>query len=399
MRLHPEILTQQAEISSLRKQIHAHPELAFEEHGTAALIVEQLKKWGIPVAQGLSTTGIVATIEGTRPSSSPKAIGLRADMDALPLQERNQFPHRSTHPGKMHACGHDGHVAMLLGAARYLSQHRDFSGKVHCIFQPAEEHGGGAKEMIKSGLFERFPCDAVFALHNWPGVDAGQFGVRIGAIMASSNEFKITVRGRGAHAALPHNGADPIYAACQIATGLQGIITRNKCPLDPAVLSITQIHSGDASNIIPEEAWLAGTVRTFDTPTLDLIETRMREIATHTAAAQSCTIDFKFERNYPPTINHPAPTTLAIQVMQDLVGVDNVDINVAPTMGAEDFSYMLQEKPGSYIFIGNGNGEHREMGHGEGPCMLHNPSYDFNDEIIPLGSTFWVNLVNTYLNT
>ena len=396
MKLHPEIVAQQTELMRIRHDLHAHPELCFAEQRTADLIAAQLTQWGITVHRGLGITGVVGTLTGSA-GHSQRAIGLRADMDALPLEERNTFAHRSKHPGKMHACGHDGHVTMLLGAAHYLSQHRHFCGQVHFIFQPAEEHGGGAHEMIKAGLFELFPCDAVFALHNWPGMPAGCFGVRTGAMMASSNEFKITLTGRGAHAALPHNGADPLFAACQIALGLQSIITRNKCPTDAAVLSITQMHGGDTSNIIPEQAWLAGTVRTFDVPTLNLIEQRLRDIATHTAAAHQCRADIQFDRNYPPTINHPRETALAIDVMRTIIAAENIITDVPPTMGAEDFSFMLQEKPGCYIFIGNGEGEHRQIGHGEGPCMLHNPSYDFNDDIIALGATFWTQLVKAYL--
>ena len=399
MKLIPEIVAQQADITQIRRDIHAHPELAFEEQRTAKLIAEYLTTWGIPVHQGLAKTGVVGTIVGTA-GTSQRTLGLRADMDALPLQEANTFAYRSTHPGKMHACGHDGHVAMLLGAARYLAQHKqNFSGRVHFIFQPAEEQEGGAQQMISDGLFEKFPCDAVFALHNWPGMPVGTFGTRHGAIMASSSEFKIIIKGQGAHAALPHTGADPIFTTCQIANSLQSIITRNKNPLHAAVLSITEIHAGSATNIIPDHAWIGGTVRTFDLATLDLIEQRMHEIASHTAKAFGCTIDFEFVRNYPPTINHPSETTLALNVMQSLVTQDCIYTDVEPTMGAEDFAFMLEARPGCYMFIGNGEGQCPLPGHGTGPCILHSPSYDFNDEIIPLGSSFWVKLVETYLKS
>ncbi len=394
MKLIPEIQQAQADIRAIRRDIHAHPELCFEEQRTADVVAQQLAAWGIEVHRGLGTTGLVGVI---RNGNSPRTIGLRADMDALPLQEANAFAHRSQHEGKMHACGHDGHTAMLLGAAHYLAQHRNFDGTVHLIFQPAEEGGGGAREMIKDGLFERFPCDAVFGMHNWPGMPAGSFGTRAGPLMASSNEFRIVVRGKGAHAAMPHNGNDPVFTAAQIVSALQGIITRNKRPIDTAVISVTQFHAGDATNIVPNEAWIGGTVRTFTVPVLDLIERRMREVSEAVAAAFDCTIEYTFHRNYPPTINSAAEATFAIEVADELVGPELVDGDVEPTMGAEDFSFMLEARPGCYLFIGNGDGAHREHGHGIGPCMLHNPSYDFNDELLPIGSTFFVRLVEKWL--
>ncbi|MCO4864214.1 M20 family metallopeptidase [Cupriavidus sp. WGlv3] len=394
MKLIPEILQAQAEIRAIRRDIHAHPELCFEEQRTADVVARNLEAWGIEVHRGLGTTGLVGVI---RNGSSPRTIGLRADMDALPLQEANAFDHRSQHAGKMHACGHDGHTAMLLGAARYLAQHKPFDGTVHLIFQPAEEGGGGAREMIKDGLFERFPCDAVFGVHNWPGMPMGAFGTRAGPLMASSNEFRIVVRGKGAHAAMPNNGNDPVFTAAQIVSALQGIITRNKRPIDTAVISVTQFHAGDATNIVPDQAWIGGTVRTFTVPVLDLIERRMEEVARAVAAAFDCTVEYEFHRNYPPTINSEAETGFAATVAAELVGADNVDSNVEPTMGAEDFSFMLQHKPGCYLFLGNGDGGHRDAGHGMGPCMLHNPSYDFNDELLPVGSTFFVRLVEKWL--
>ncbi|CAJ0902679.1 Hippurate hydrolase [Ralstonia sp. LMG 32965] len=393
MKLIPEIQAAQPEIQALRRDIHAHPELCFEEQRTSDLVAAKLAEWGIEVHRGLGKTGLVGVIR----NGEGKSIGLRADMDALPLAEANQFEHRSKHDGKMHACGHDGHTAMLLGAAHYLAKHRNFSGTVNLIFQPAEEGGGGAREMIKDGLFDRFPCDAVFGLHNWPGVPVGAFGTRAGALMASSNEFRITIKGKGAHAALPHNGNDPVFVGAQVVSALQGIITRNKRPIDTAVLSVTQFHAGDATNIIPNEAWIGGTVRTFSTEVLDLIERRMEEVSKGVASAYDCTVDFVFHRNYPPTVNTEAETQFAAAVMRELVGVDNVDSNIDPTMGAEDFSFMLIEKPGCFAFIGNGDGDHREQGHGLGPCMLHNPSYDFNDELLPLGATYWVRLVEKFL--
>jgi hippurate hydrolase len=396
MKLLPEVLESVDLIKAIRRDIHAHPELCFQENRTADKVAQQLESWGIQIHRGLGKTGVVGTIAGTQ--GAGKSLGLRADMDALPLQEHNQFEHASKHDGKMHACGHDGHVAMLLGAAEYLSKHRDFKGTVHFIFQPAEEGGGGAREMIKDGLFQLFPCDAVFGMHNWPGMSVGEFGVTPGPMMASSNEFVITVKGKGGHAALPHNSADPVFAATQIASSLQSIITRNKRPIDAAVLSITQFHAGDASNIIPDSAWLGGTVRTFTHEVLDLIETRLRHIATTVAQGFDCEADVEFSRNYPPTINHPKETEFAIEVMKNLVGEAHVNPRIDPTMGAEDFAFMLQEKPGCYVFIGNGDGDHRSQGHGLGPCQLHNPCYDFNDALLPLGSSYWVNLTQQYLS-
>ncbi|HEV3427471.1 MAG TPA: M20 aminoacylase family protein [Paraburkholderia sp.] len=394
MKLIPEIQAAQGEIQGLRRTIHAHPELRYEETRTSELVASKLEEWGIEVHRGLGKTGVVGVLKR---GNGTRSIGLRADMDALPIQELNTFDHRSHNDGKMHACGHDGHTAMLLGAAQYLAQHGQFDGTVVFIFQPAEEGGAGAKAMIKDGLFERFPVDAVFGIHNWPGMPAGFFGVTEGPIMASSNEFRIDISGVGSHAALPHNGRDPVFTAVQIANGLQSIITRNKKPLDTAVLSITQIHAGDAVNVVPNTAWLAGTVRTFTTETLDLIEARLRKIAQNTAEAYDCSVEVSFLRNYPPTVNSSAEAQFAAEVMREVVGADRVDDHVEPTMGAEDFSFMLLEKPGCYAFLGNGDGGHRDAGHGAGPCMLHNASYDFNDQLLPVGSSYWVQLTTKFL--
>jgi hippurate hydrolase len=377
-------------LETIRRDIHAHPELCYEEQRTADVVASRLADWGIEVVRGLGVTGVVGIIKG---GDSSRAIGLRADMDALPMQELNTFEHASRHAGKMHACGHDGHTTMLLGAAHYLSQNRNFDGTVYLIFQPAEEGGAGARRMMDDGLFERFPMDAVYGMHNWPGLAAGKFGVVAGPMMASSNEFRVVVKGKGAHAAQPHRGIDPVMVAVQIAQSWQTIISREKNPLETAVLSITQIHAGSATNVIPDEAVLIGTVRTFTTEVLDLVERRMQEMAAGVAAAFNAGIDFSFKRNYPPLVNHAAQTTFAIEAMKAVVGEDNVDANVEPTMGAEDFAFMLQAKPGCYVFLGNGEGEHRAGGHGLGPCQLHNGSYDFNDQLLPIGASYWVRLV------
>jgi amidohydrolase len=389
------VVTQAAAIAAIRRDIHAHPELCFEEVRTADVVARQLTEWGIPVHRGLGKTGVVGIVKN---GSSSRAIGLRADMDALPMQEFNTFAHASKNPGRMHACGHDGHIAMLLAAAQHFARNRNFDGTVYLIFQPAEEGGGGAREMMRDGLFEQFPMDAVFGMHNWPGTQVGKFAVSPGPVMASTSEFKITVRGKGSHAALPHLGVDPVPIACQMVQAFQTIISRNKKPIDAGVVSVTMIHAGEATNVVPDSCELQGTVRTFTVEVLDLIEARMRQIARHVSAAHDAECEFEFARNYPPTINSAAEAEFARQVMVSIVGEANVEVQ-EPTMGGEDFAYMLQAKPGAYCFIANGDGGHREMGHGAGPCMLHNPSYDFNDELIPLGATYWVRLAEAWLAT
>ncbi len=394
MKVLDSIVTQAAQIAALRRDIHAHPELCFQEVRTADLVAAKLTEWGIPIHRGLGTTGVVGIVKN---GTSTRAVGLRADMDALPMQEFNTFDHASRHAGKMHACGHDGHTAMLLAAAQYLATHRDFDGTVYLIFQPAEEGGGGAREMIKEGLFEQFPVEAVFGMHNWPGLPVGSFALSAGPVMASASEFKITIRGKGSHAALPHNGIDPVPVACQMVQAFQTIITRNKKPVDAGVISVTMIHAGEATNVVPDSCELQGTVRTFSMEVLDMIERRMRQVAEHVCAAHDAACEFAFERNYPPTINSEAEARFAREVMAGIVGEENVRVQ-EPTMGAEDFAFMLQAKPGAYCFIGNGDGMHREMGHGGGPCTLHNPSYDFNDDLIPLGATYWVQLAQTWLS-
>jgi amidohydrolase len=394
MKLVEPVLAFQDALQQIRRDLHAHPELCYEEQRTSDVVAARLTEWGIPVVRGLGVTGVVGIIKN---GSSPRAIGLRADMDALPLQEINSFDHASRHPGKMHACGHDGHTAMLLGAAHYLATNRNFDGTVYLVFQPAEEGGAGARRMIEDGLFTQFPMDAIYGMHNWPGMEAGTFGVVPGPMMASSNEFRVVVKGKGAHAAQPHRGVDPIMVAVNIAQAWQTIISREKSPLDTAVLSITQIHAGSATNIIPGEAVMVGTVRTFTTPVLDSIEQRMQEMASGIAAGFNATVDFGFKRNYPPLVNHPEQTAMAIDAMRAVVGTDRVDANVEPTMGAEDFAFMLQARPGCYVFLGNGEGDHRAAGHGLGPCQLHNASYDFNDHLLPIGASYWIRLAELSL--
>ena len=408
MQLIESILADAASITTIRRDIHAHPELCFQEERTADVIAKALTDWGIPIHRGLGKTGVVGIV---RNGASGRAVGLRADIDALPMTERNTFAHASRHPGRMHACGHDGHTAMLLAAAKHLSKHRNFDGTVYLVFQPAEEGGGGAREMISDGLFERFPMEAIFGAHNWPGMAVGQFALKSGPCYASSNEFKITLLGKGAHGAMPHLGIDPVPAACAMVQGFQTIVSRNKAPVDTGVISVTMIHAGEATNVIPDACVIEGTVRSFTFPVLDMIEERMRDIARHTAAAFGATCEFGFHRNYPPTINHAAEAAFVRGVMEDTVVPANA-LAFEPTMGAEDFSYFLLEKPGAYFVIGNGDGAHRlaydggsadaadaaSATHGLGPCTLHNPHYDFNDDLIPLGGTLWVRLAEKWFS-
>ncbi|AMM24226.1 M20 aminoacylase family protein [Variovorax sp. PAMC 28711] len=393
MKLIDSLVTQAAGIASIRRDIHAHPELCFQEVRTADVVAAKLTEWGIPIHRGMATTGVIGIIKN---GNSPRAIGLRADMDALPVTELNGFAHKSTHEGKMHACGHDGHTAMLLAAAQHFSKNRNFDGTVYLIFQPAEEGGGGAREMVKEGIFEQFPMDAVFGMHNWPGMKVGQFAVSPGPAMASSNEFRIVIRGKGGHAALPHTGIDPVPIGCEMVQAFQTILTRNKKPTDAGLISVTMFHAGEAVNVIPNNVELRGTVRTFTLEVLDLIESRMKQVAEGLCAAHGAECDFEFVRNYPPTINSADEANFARRVMAGIVGADNV-LTQEPAMTAEDFSFMLLAKPGAYAFIGNGDGAHREMHHGGGPCTLHNASYDFNDDLIPLGATCWVELAEQFL--
>lgn len=393
MKLIESIVNELPTIRDIRRDIHSHPELSFEEVRTADIIAKKLGEWGLPIHRGLAKTGVIGIVKN---GTSNRAIGLRADIDALPMQERNTFAHASKHEGKMHACGHDGHIAMLLAAAQYFSRQRDFDGTVYLIFQPAEEFGGGAREMINEGLFELFPMDAVFGMHNLPDLDVGKFTVGPGPICGSSNEVKITIRGRGGHAASPHLTIDPVLIACEMVQSFQTILSRNMKPIDAAVISISMIHAGEATNVVPESCELQGTVRTFTLEVLDLVERRMQRIAEHVCAAHDATCEFEFRRSYPPTINSMKEAAFAHKVMADIVGEDNVALH-EPGLGAEDFAFMLQAKPGAYCMIGNGSGYHRASGHGTGPCALHNASYDFNDDLIPLGATYWVRLAENWL--
>jgi len=393
MKLIDSIVAEAPAIVALRRDLHAHPELCFEEQRTSDVVAKALEAWGIEVHRGLGRTGVVGVL---RNGNSPRSVGLRADFDALPITEENRFAHASRHPGRMHACGHDGHTAMLLGAAQHLARQRSFDGTVYLVFQPAEEGGGGARVMIEDGLFDRFPMDAIFGAHNWPGLGVGQFALCTGPAFASNNEFHIEIVGRGAHAAMPHNGVDPIPIACQVVQAFQTILTRNAHPLDSGVISVTVIRGGETHNVIANRCILEGTVRAFSMPLVDMIERRMRSIAEATCAAFEATCEFTFKRGYPATVNHAAETAFVRGLLSDLVRSDQV-LEFQPTMGAEDFSYYLQQRPGCYFVIGNGDGAHRSVDHGAGPCLLHNPSYDFNDELIPLGATMWVRLAEAWL--
>jgi amidohydrolase len=387
------IVAEATRFAALRRDLHAHPELCYEEHRTSDLIAHTLTGWGIPVHRGLGKTGVVGVV---RNGASGRTVGLRADIDALPMTEHNKFAHASRHAGRMHACGHDGHTTMLLAAAQHLAAHRNFDGTVYLVFQPAEEGGGGARAMIRDGLFDRFPMEAMFGAHNWPGLQAGQFAVCDGPAFASSNVFRIVVRGKGAHAAMPQNGVDPVPVACQMVQAFQTILTRNTHPLDAGVISVAMIHAGEAHNVIPDDCVLQGTVRAFTPGVLDLIERRMKTIADSTCAAFEASCEFTFTRQYPATVNHAAETAFVRRTLSGLAGAENM-LEFRPTMGAEDFSFYLLEKPGCYFLIGNGDGDHRDLHHGGGPCMLHNPSYDFNDALIPLGATAWVRLAEAWL--
>jgi amidohydrolase len=385
LKLIPEIESYRDELVALRRDIHAHPELAYEERRTSALIAERLRAWGFTVDVGLAKTGVVASMSNGRGPT----VGLRADMDALPMQEAGDLDHRSRFDGKMHACGHDGHVAMLLGAARYLAASRDFQGTVRCIFQPAEEAAGGAKVMLDEGLFDRWPVDAVFGMHNWPGLAVGRFALCPGPIMASLDCFDVRIEGRGTHGALPHHGIDPIAAAAAVIQALQTIVSRNVDPRRAAVISVTKIHAGDAYNVIPEHAVLGGGIRCFDPPLRTYLKTRVEEVVAGVTAALGARGRVSFTAGFPAVINDARSSELAARVARELVGEEGVDAAAEPVLGSEDFSYMLERKPGCFVFIGNGAGPTS--------CTIHNPGYDFNDEILPLGASFWVRLAQAFL--
>jgi amidohydrolase len=376
------------QMTEWRRHIHANPETAFEEVGTARYVVERLRSFGVDaIHEGLAKTGVVASI---RAGDSDRAIGLRADLDALDMQEGTGVPWASRNPGKHHACGHDGHTTMLLGAARHLAATRNFDGTVHLIFQPAEENEGGGRVMVEEGLFDRFPVQAVFGMHNIPGMEAGTIAVREGAMMASYDIFEITVTGRGSHGAMPHHGIDPITAGAELVQKLQTIVSRNLDPLEPAVVSVTKFHAGTAWNIIPNEAVIGGTVRAFSEAVQEQVEQRIRRLCEGTALSHDATISVRYERRYPPTVNTAEEAALCARVAQALVGKDRVSLTPRPAMGSEDFAWMLRARPGAYVWLGNGTGT-------VGGCMVHNPGYDFNDSVLPVGAAFWVRLAETAL--
>ena len=380
-----------AELTAIRRDIHRHPETAFEEQRTSQIVADKLQSWGIEVHRGLATTGVVGTLKGKRPGQ--KTIGLRADMDALHLQEKNDFDYASVHANKMHACGHDGHTTMLLGAAKHLAAAPDFAGTVHFIFQPAEEGLGGARVMIEEGLFDKFNCDTVYGMHNMPGFPSGHFAIRAGAMLASSDSWQVTFKGTGGHGAMPDRGTDPTYVAGQFIVAVQGIVGRNVPPSQAAVLSVGHIAAGNAgsSNVIPSEVLISGTARSFSADVRDLLERRLAEVAAGIAQAGGCTAESKYLRRYPALVNSVEQTSLAVEAAAMTVGRENVDPNTPRISGAEDFAFMLEKKPGAYIMIGNG-------GPDEGGCHnVHSPLYDFNDRILTTGAAYWVNLVQVEL--
>ncbi len=374
-----------AEITAWRRDFHAHPELLYEVHRTAAAVAEKLKSFGCDeVVTGVGRTGVVGVIRGRKPGS--KVVGMRADMDALPIEEATSLPYKSTVPGKMHACGHDGHTAMLLGAAKYLSDTRNFAGTAVMIFQPAEEGGAGARAMVRDGLFERFGIQEVFGMHNYPRMPIGEFAIRSGPMMASTDSIAIKLEGKGSHAAWPHFGVDPVLVGAQIVNALQSIVARNVDPLEAAVISICVFQAGQADNVIPQTATLRGTVRTLSPAVRELVKTRVYEVVEGTAKLHGAKADLSYTTGYPVLVNDEGRAAFAASVAAEVAGKDKVDRDTPPLMGAEDFAYMLQQRPGAFIYVGNGDS-----------AMLHHPGYDFNDDAIPLGTSYWVRLAETAL--
>ncbi len=375
------------EITEWRRDLHQHPELLFDVHRTANVVAEKLREFGVDeVVEGIGRTGVVGIINGKKDSAN-SVIGLRADMDALPIHETSGVAHASTTEGKMHACGHDGHTAMLLGAAKYLCETRNFNGKVAVIFQPAEEGGGGGDEMVKDGMMDRFGIQEVYGMHNWPGMEIGHFALRSGPLMAAADQFDIVITGRGGHAAAPHRGIDPTVTASQLMLALQSVVSRNVDPLENAVVSVTSFQTDTVSyNVIPQTVSLKGTVRTLSSEVRDAVKARMETLVEHTAKAMDATASFEYHYGYPVSVNSEEQTDFAAGVAAKVSGADKVDSNVAPVMGAEDFSYMLQARPGAFIFMGNGD-----------TALLHHPDYDFNDDAIPHGCSYWVQLVEEAL--
>ena len=387
----PDIIEHLPEFTRWRHDLHAHPELAFDEARTSQFVAEQLQSFGLEVHTGIGGTGVVARLSRV---DSGKAIGLRADMDALPMQEQNTFAHKSVYPGRMHGCGHDGHTVMLLAAAQYLAKHQAFNGTVIFIFQPAEEaneKGSGAAAMIKDGLFDRFPMDAVFGMHNWPGLPVGHCSIRNGPVMAAMDLFEVNVTGHGTHGALPHTGIDTVLVCAHIITAWQSIVSRNTDPLDTAVVSATTVQAGDSWNVIPHTAVIRGSVRTFNKATQQRVQQRLQSIAEHIATAMGASVQISYTNSSPANVNDEATAALALQVAEEVVGADKVlkDDAALKLMGSEDFAHLSQQVPGVYLLIGNGDGE--------GGCMVHEPRYDFNDELIPIGASYWVRLVEMFL--
>ena len=387
MPVHNRIANLAPDMTAWRRDIHMHPELAFDEHRTSDLVAEKLASWGIDVTRGVAGTGVVGTL---RNGSSPRAIGIRAAKGALPMPEANEFPHRSQTPNVMHACGHDGHTTMLLGAARYLAETRNFDGTVHFIFQPAEENGGGGEVMVKEGLFDRFPCDMVFGAHNDTNIPIGQMTAVPGAVCANTDDFYIRVKGRGGHAARPCRAIDPVVIGAQIVLGLQTLVARRVDALDSAVLSTCQFHAGTATNVIPDEALLSGTLRTLKAETRDAMERMMRELVQGIATANGAEAEFTFERGYPSVVNDPAAVERAARAGAKLLGADKVIHARLPGMGGEDFAYMAQKVPGCFVRIGQADGE-------KGSKPVHTVQYDFNDDILPIGASLWATLVEQEL--